>query len=267
MSTGRHRGQRLGACTDCRSFWGKYRAGTHRFGRDRSRRGPAVGDAGTCAVMGTASTMACIAEALGMSLPGTAAIPAVQRRPPGRGGGDREGRRAADRVPAALPPRQVITEPVGRERVPRADGHWRLDQRRRPSDGDRRPPWHPDPAERLNAISDETPGAGRPQARGRRLHGGFHAAGGMGAVLRELRRCCIWTPWTSRAAPWLSGWTSRLGWVDRAVIRPFDDPVSPVGGLIALTRQPRPGRRDLQARRRNPALFETEGRAVVFTGL
>ena len=32
---------------------------------------------GTCAVMGTASTMACIAEALGMSLPGTASIPAV----------------------------------------------------------------------------------------------------------------------------------------------------------------------------------------------
>ena len=44
MSTGRHKGQRLGACTDCRGFWAKYRAGTVDCRRDRDRRGPAVGD-------------------------------------------------------------------------------------------------------------------------------------------------------------------------------------------------------------------------------
>src|SRR5918912_609314 len=72
-----YHGERLGACTDCRRFWAKYRAG------DISREG--IGEiegnlattAGTCAVMGTASTMASIAETLGMALPGTAAIPAV----------------------------------------------------------------------------------------------------------------------------------------------------------------------------------------------
>ena len=79
MMTGRHRGQRLGACTDCRGFWAKYRAGVGRSPDEiASGRRAALGHAGTCAVMGTASsTMACIAEALGMSLPGTAAIPAV----------------------------------------------------------------------------------------------------------------------------------------------------------------------------------------------
>ena len=77
MSTGRHKGQRLGACTDCRSFWAKYRAGAVDADEIETVEGRLSVTAGTCAVMGTASTMACIAEALGMSLPGTAAIPAV----------------------------------------------------------------------------------------------------------------------------------------------------------------------------------------------
>src|SRR5262249_44073698 len=77
MMTGRHRGERLGACTDCRRFWAKFRGGEiDRAEVDRVEQRLAV-TAGTCAVMGTASTMACITEALGMLLPGTAAIPAV----------------------------------------------------------------------------------------------------------------------------------------------------------------------------------------------
>jgi dihydroxy-acid dehydratase len=71
------RGERLGACTDCRRFWAQYRAG--RLSRDEidEIEGNLATTAGTCAVMGTASTMACIAEALGMALRGSAAIPAV----------------------------------------------------------------------------------------------------------------------------------------------------------------------------------------------
>jgi dihydroxy-acid dehydratase len=71
------RGERLGACTDCRRFWAQYRAG--RLSRDEvdEIEGNLATTAGSCAVMGTASTMACIAEALGMALSGSAAIPAV----------------------------------------------------------------------------------------------------------------------------------------------------------------------------------------------
>src|SRR5271163_3402882 len=77
MLTARHGGERLGACTDCRRFWAKFRSGEiDRAALDRVEARLAT-TAGTCAVMGTASTMACIAEALGMLLPGTAAIPAV----------------------------------------------------------------------------------------------------------------------------------------------------------------------------------------------
>src|SRR5262249_58589738 len=77
MMTGRHRGERLGACTDCRRFWARYRAGDVAKEEISEVEGELAVTAGTCAVMGTASTMACIAEALGLVLPGTAAIPAV----------------------------------------------------------------------------------------------------------------------------------------------------------------------------------------------
>ena len=77
MSTGRHKGERLGACTDCRRFWGKFRAGEVESEEINQIEGRLAATAGTCAVMGTASTMAIIAEVLGMSLPGSAAIPAV----------------------------------------------------------------------------------------------------------------------------------------------------------------------------------------------
>src|SRR5437660_520452 len=77
MLTARHDGERLGACTDCRRFWAKFRSDEiDRTTLDRVETKLAT-TAGTCAVMGTASTMACVAEALGMLLPGTAAIPAV----------------------------------------------------------------------------------------------------------------------------------------------------------------------------------------------
>ena len=77
MMTGHFKGERLGACTDCRRLWGMHRAG--EISADDI---DGVGDrlmptAGTCMVMGTASTMALMSEALGMMLPGGAAIPAV----------------------------------------------------------------------------------------------------------------------------------------------------------------------------------------------
>ncbi|MDP1908414.1 MAG: dihydroxy-acid dehydratase, partial [Hyphomicrobium sp.] len=75
--TGRYREHRVGACTDCRKFWVEYRAGRMSKPQIEEAEGTLVTTAGTCAVMGTASTMAAIAEALGMTLPGTAAIPAV----------------------------------------------------------------------------------------------------------------------------------------------------------------------------------------------
>src|SRR5213595_3124934 len=76
MPTSLH-GERLGACTDCRRFWALHRAGKVDAAGIEEIEGNLATTAGTCAVMGTASTMAAIAEGLGMALPGSAAIPAV----------------------------------------------------------------------------------------------------------------------------------------------------------------------------------------------
>ena len=77
MMTGSYRGQRLGACTDCRRLWGEYRAGRIEKTEIDQISNHLMPTAGTCMVMGTASTMACIAEALGMMVSGGATIPAV----------------------------------------------------------------------------------------------------------------------------------------------------------------------------------------------
>ena len=107
MTTGSWRGERLGACTDCRRFWGRYRAGeVDELAIDEIEQALCP-TGGTCMVMGTASTMACMAEVLGLMLPGGAAAPS--------GSGDRlrhavaSGRRAVELAAGALRPRDVLT--------------------------------------------------------------------------------------------------------------------------------------------------------------
>jgi dihydroxy-acid dehydratase len=76
MVVGHHKGEVLGACTDCRRMWGKFRAGEIDEVEIEAVNGRLAPSVGTCMVMGTASTMACITEALGLSLPMSATIPA-----------------------------------------------------------------------------------------------------------------------------------------------------------------------------------------------
>src|SRR5664279_3170558 len=77
MLVGHYKGETLGACTDCRRFWGQHRAGKLDAEEMEVLSGRLAPTTGTCMVMGTASTMACIAEALGFALPGSASIPAT----------------------------------------------------------------------------------------------------------------------------------------------------------------------------------------------
>src|ERR1700737_3687680 len=107
MMTSRWHGERLGACTDCRRFWAKYRAGEIDGDEIREIEGNLATTAGTCAVMGTASTMASIAEALGMILPGSAAIPAVHADR--LRAAEATGRAAMRLPPSRLTPDNIIT--------------------------------------------------------------------------------------------------------------------------------------------------------------
>ncbi|MET3481003.1 IlvD/Edd family dehydratase [Methylobacterium sp. 1973] len=265
MSTGRHRGQRLGACTDCRGFWAKYRAGTVDAEEIAEVEGRLSVTQGTCAVMGTASTMACIAEALGLSLPGTAAIPAVHSDR--LVAAEETGRAAVRLIETQIRPSQVITEKSVENAIrvlmavsgsTNAIVHLtaiagRLGIRVSP--------------ERFNQISDETPVLVDLKPVGQGYMEDFHAAGGMGALLRELRPLLHLDTVDVEGRTLAERLDEPAGWVDRTVIRPFAEPVSAVGGLVALSGSLAPDGAIFKRAAATPALFESEGRAVVFTGL
>lgn len=265
MSTGRHKGQRLGACTDCRSFWARYRAGTVNAEEIEEVEGRLAVTAGTCAVMGTASTMACIAETLGMSLPGTAAIPAVLAER--LVAAEDSGRTAVELIGRPIPPSAIITEKSVENalRLLMAVGgstnaivHLAAIAGRRGI----RISHH-----RLNAISDETPVLVDLKPVGDGYMEDFHAAGGVGAVLYELRSLLHLDTIDVTGRRLAERLAQPPKWVDRKVIRPFNDPVSPVGGLIALSGSLAPDGAIFKRAAATPDLFETTGRAVVFEGL
>jgi dihydroxy-acid dehydratase len=77
MLVGHHGGEVLGACTDCRRLWSEFRGGRIDAAQIEAINERLAPTPGTCMVMGTASTMACIVEAMGLTLPRAATIPAT----------------------------------------------------------------------------------------------------------------------------------------------------------------------------------------------
>ncbi len=266
MLTSRWEGERLGACTDCRRFWAKFRAGEVTPAEIGEIEGNLATTAGTCGVMGTASTMASIAEALGMILPGSAAIPAVHadRLRAAEATGRAAMRLAATRL---TPDRIVTPEAVENAlRVLMAIGgstnavlHLTAIAGRAGIDID---------LKHLNEISDSTPVLVDLKPTGPHYMEDLFAAGGIGAVLREL------TPLLNLDCMTVAGETlgERLAApagrrVDREVVRPLAEPLQPVGGLVALFGSLAPKGAIFKRSAADPKLFEKEGRAVVFNSL
>ncbi|TCC44417.1 dihydroxy-acid dehydratase [Kribbella capetownensis] len=265
MSTGRYQGERLGACTDCRRFWASYRAGEvseEEIGRVERNLATT---AGTCAVMGTASTMACIVEALGMALPDSAAAPAVHADRLRIG--EATGAAAVSIAVAGRTPDQVVTAASVRNalRVLLAIGGstnalihltaiaGRLGLRIDPDE--------------LKELSDTTPVLVELKPTGAHYMEDLHASGGLPAVLHELRDLLDLSALT------VTGETlgERLGdgppWVDRDVVRPMSDPSRDKGGLVWLSGSLAPSGALIKRSAADPELFETTGRAVVFSSL
>lgn len=266
MMTGRYHGERLGACTDCRRFWAQYRAGKVSDSEIAEIENSLATTAGTCAVMGTASTMACIAEALGMMIPGTAAIPAVHADR--LRAAERSGALAVDLIRTGIKPRDVMTEKSVENalRVLLALG------------GSTNAIIHLTAIagrvgvrislDRLNELSDSTPVLVDLKPTGQHYMEDFFAAGGMSAVLRELRDLlhldCLTVTGETLAA--------RLDrekslWSDTSVIRPFNSPIDPCGGLVALFGSLAPRGAIMKRSAADKNLFELEGRAIVFDSL
>ena len=259
------RGERLGACTDCRRFWAMHRAGKVDAAGIEEVEGNLATTAGTCAVMGTASTMASIAEALGMALPGTAAIPAVHADR--LRAAEASGARAVELAKNPIRPSQVITEKSVENavRVLLAIGgstnaiiHLTAIAGRAGVNVD---------LKKLNEWSDSTPVLIDLKPTGQYYMSDLYAAGGLGAVLRELKPL-LHLDCMTVAGITLGEVLEKLpSWVDRAVVKPFAEPLSKEGGLVALFGSLAPNGAILKRSAADPKLFEKEGRAVVFTSL
>src|ERR1051326_6904107 len=185
MLTSRWHGERLGACTDCRRFWAKYPAGEVTPSEVGEVEGKRATTAGTCAVMGTASTMASIAEALGMSLPGSAAIPAVHADR--LRAAEATGRCAVELIKTGIRPSNIIneksvenalrvllaiggfTQPIVHLTAIAGRAGIRID------------------LNRLNQLSDSTPVLVDLKPTGQHYMSDLYAAGGVAAVMRELK--------------------------------------------------------------------------------
>ena len=257
-------GERLSACTDCRRYWAAYRAGTvsaEKIGRIEERLATT---AGTCGVMGTASTMACIAEALGMMPPNTAAIPAVHAER--LRAAEDAGARAVGLIANPIRPSRIITEHAVENalRVLLALGgstnaliHLTAIAGRRGISID---------LDRLNQLSDTTPVLVDLKPTGEGYMEDFHAAGGVPALLWELRDLLHGDAIDVTGAT-LADRLREPEFVDRRYIRPRNEPVSPVGGLVALFGSLAPRGAIVKRSAATPALFEMEARALVFDGL
>ena len=265
MMTGRWRGERLGACTDCRRFWAKFRAGEVDDATIEEVEGNLATTAGTCAVMGTASTMASLAEALGIILPGTAAIPAVHadriRAAEASGAAALALARAGITIRDIVTPKSVenalrvllaiggstnaiihLTAIAGRAGIPI-------------------------PLAKLNELSDTTPVLVDLKPTGPFYMEDLHAAGGIGAVLRELRPLLHLDCMTVTGETLGQRLDAEPGFVDRTVVRPLAEPLQPQGGLVALFGTLAPRGAILKRAAADSKLFEHEGRAVVFSSL
>jgi len=209
--------------------------------------------------------MACLAEALGMSLPATAAIPAVHADR--LRAAEAAGARAVALAGSELTPQRIVTREAVENalRVLLALG------------GSTNAVIHlaaiagrvglPLSLARLNALSDTTPVLVDLKPTGDRYMEDFFAAGGVGAVLRELKECLYLDCLTVTGETLGERLAGEAGYVDRGVVRSKDDPIAADGVLVALFGSLAPNGAILKRAAADPSLFEREGRAVVFDGL
>ncbi|MGA1176299.1 MAG: dihydroxy-acid dehydratase [bacterium] len=267
MMTGRYKGERLGACTDCRRFWAQYRAGTVSQQEIDQIEGNLAVTSGTCAVMGTASSMAVIAETLGVMLPNTASIPAVHADR--LRASEQTGTLAAKMAIQGGPKLdQLITEEsvenalrvlLGVSGSTNAMIHLTAIAGRAGVEVD---------LKRFNALSDETPVLVDLKPVGTGYMEDFHAAGGLSGVL------CALAPHLNLQTLDVTGQSleqrlkqEQAETTDLSVIRNTQNPVDAQGGLIALHGTLAPEGAILKRAAATPSLLEHEGRAVVFSSL
>jgi dihydroxy-acid dehydratase len=265
MLTGDHEGERLGACTDCRRFWARFRAGEideAQIGAVNAKLAPT---AGTCMVMGTASTMACVTEALGMMLPGGACIPAVMSER--LRNAEATGARAVAIARERLTPYRIMTAEAFENALTmllaiggstNAIVHLAAMAGRLGIGID---------LDAFDRMGRETPVLVDLKPTGQHYMEDLEKAGGAVTILRELR------PLLKTGALTITGRTlgetidaAPPGW-KQEVVRPFSNPIFKAGGIAVLRGNLAPGGAIVKQSAATPGLLQHEGRAVVFDSL
>jgi dihydroxy-acid dehydratase len=265
MLTGSHDGVRVGACTDCRRYWARFRAEEIDAGEIGRVNNQLVASVGTCSVMGTASTMACAAEALGIMLPGGASPPAVTADRIRIA--ERTGATAVEMAASKLTPDRILDAKAFENalRVLLAIGgstngiiHLTAIAGRLGIDLD---------LDRIDALGRETPVLLDLKPSGLHYMEDFHRAGGVPALLRELRPLLHLDALTVTGRS-LGEELERAGpGFAQEVIRTRANPIYPQGGIAVLRGNLAPGGALIKQSAAEPKLFEREGRAVVFASL
>jgi dihydroxy-acid dehydratase len=265
MLVGHYKGEVLGACTDCRRLWGRHRAGEISEAEIEEISGRLAPTKGTCMVMGTASTVACMVEAIGMALPGAATAPATHA--------DRvrlaeaSGAAAVRLAREGTTPQHILTKAAFRNAfsVLQAIGgstnaliHFTAIAGRLGIDVD---------LAEFDRLGREVPVLVDLKPSGAHYMEHFHWAGGVPALLREL------SPLLDVSARTVAGGTladviARAESVPgQTVIRPRDNPIHIGGGLAVLHGSLAPRGALLKRSAATPALLRHEGRAVVFDSI
>jgi len=266
MVVGHHKGEVLGACTDCRRLWSAYRAGEiddEEIAAVNGRLAPSVG---TCMVMGTASTMACLSEALGLSLPMSATIPAPHAERVRIA--EACGKRAAEMAlaggprpsqiltPAALRNAQVVLQAIGGS----TNGLVHLTAIARRTE-------HTVDLDAFDRLGREVPVLVDLKPSGLHYMEHFHHAGGMPVLLRELGDLI------DLDAPTVAGGTLRdvVGGAEdvpgQDAIRPRGRPIKPEGAMAVLFGNLAPRGAVIKHSAASARLLQHTGRAVVFDSL
>lgn len=261
---GHFRGEILGACTDCRRMTAEYTAGTLSAETYRLAEDNVFRSRGHCMVMGTASTMNSLLEALGIGLPGTGATPAVDSRRIRLA--EETGRAIVDLARRGLRPSQILTRQAFENAItllcavggstnavvhlPAIAGRLDIDL----------------PLELFDAISRRTPLIANLRPSGSYQMEDLYYAGGIPAILREL------LPLLHGDALTVTGRTlaenvAAAEVQDRGIIRSLDDPFQPEGGLSILRGNLAPDGAVIKHAAATPALMQHRGRAVVFKGM
>jgi dihydroxy-acid dehydratase len=265
MLTGSWRGERMGACTDCRRQWARYRAGEINEEQIEEVSGELSTTGGTCMVMGTASTMALTVETLGMMLPGSATVPAVHAER--KRIAEATGTRAVAMAAEGLTPDKIMTPAAFANalRLLLAVGgstnglvHLSAIAGRCGISVD---------LEAFDAMSRETPVLVDLKPSGAHYMEDLFKAGGLAPILREL------APLLDLDCLTVSGRTlgeeleaAPTPWPQN-VVTPFAEPLSAEGGIAVLRGNLAPDGAIIKQSAASPELMRHEGRAVVFDSL